>query len=186
MRFLERTKSVHGRVGTVEGHSPARRLAMDIQKAISYICFPPCKAMRKRALQFLAIIFLTAGFWILHHVGKRSSDEVKYQQWQRSIRPYATAVFLENHLPKSIGKALRLPALEDYYLHRDDKISQELLASGYLIRIQLSGTNTTQISDTLAKATKGTEAKWELGLRSMVLTCRPQDVPLLTSGLKDD
>ena len=144
--------------------------------------------MRKRTLQILAVTFLTAAalwaVWILHNTGKRSSDEAKYRQWQRSIHPHQRVLFLQRHLPKSIGEALRLPALEGYYLHKDDEISSELLASGYLIKIRLAGSNTTQIYDKLTKVTKGTGAKWELGLNNMVLTCRTQDVPLLTSGLE--
>ena len=100
---------------------------------------------------------------------------------------------MERHLPTSLSKHLHLPAREQRYLEKNEEIGEALRASGYLTNVHIAVTNAgarrTQMADRLRKATQGNHAKWEFSVRSnavIVLTCRPQDVPLCIRAIESN
>jgi hypothetical protein len=134
--------------------------------------------------------------------GNPSTDEERYQQWTRPWDAVMRIQTLEYYLPKSLSTPLRLPALQQQYVDKDESIYQALHASGYLTNVHIALTNVAltnsgasrtrlaaidkiardnQISDRLRKATQENHAKFEFYVWSnsvVVLTCRPQDVAL--------
>ena len=76
---------------------------------------------------------------------------------------------------------------------KEEKICDALVASGYLTNVHIAvanaGARRTQIADRLRKATRASHANWEFYVRSnavVVLTCRPQDVPVCTRALESN
>ena len=140
--------------------------------------------MSKRTLRILAAALLVATvLWALNTSRRATSDEARYQQWQRSMDSWVRVVFVERHIPSSLSKVLHLRALEQRYVDKNEKIGEALHASGFLTNVHIAvsnaGARRTQIADRLRKATQGSGAKWEFYVRSnavVVLTCRPQDV----------
>jgi len=142
--------------------------------------------MRKRWLQILGVIFVAfVALWLLGSAGSATTDEERYQQWQRPIDSMTRVAFLQHHLPNNVSRILHLSALEQRYVDKNEDIEQALLTSGYLTNVDIAVTNAgpprTQIADRLRKATGTNHVKWEFHVRSnalVVLTCRPEDVAL--------
>ena len=148
--------------------------------------------MRKRPLQLLGVALVVAAVaWVLSSHRNATNDEARYRQWQRPVGSWARLVFLERHLPTSLSKALHLPALEQRYLDKNEKLGETLLASGYLTNLHIAVTNAgtirTQIASRLRRATQGSRAKWEFYVRSnavVVLTCRPEDAAICSRAVE--
>jgi hypothetical protein len=140
--------------------------------------------MSNRPLQVVAVMLLAAAvLWALNTPRKATSDEARYRQWQRPIDSWVRVVFVERHIPSGLSTVLRLPALEQRYLDKYERISEALKTSGYLTNVHIAmsnaGSQRTQIAAPLRRATQASGAKWEFYVRSntvVVLTCRPQDV----------
>ena len=150
--------------------------------------------MGKRPIQILSLsLLIAAAVWGLGSLRNPTSDEARYQQWQRPVGSWARLVFLEHHLPATLSKAFHLPALEQRYLDKNEKIEEALVTSGYLTNVHIAVSNAgacrTQIADRLRQATRKDHAKWEFFIRSnavVVLTCRPQDVSLCVRAVEND
>ena len=84
--------------------------------------------MSKRTLQILAAALLLATmFWALSTPRKAASDETRYRQWERPIDSWVRVVFVERHLPASLSRVLHLPALEQRYLDKHERIGEARL-----------------------------------------------------------
>lgn len=139
--------------------------------------------MSKRPLQILAAVLLAIGLWALNTPRKATSDDARCRQWQRSIDSWVRVVFVERHIPSGLSTVLRLPALEQRYLDKRERIFEALKTSRYFTNVHIAvsnaGSQRAQIAARLRRATQESDAKWEFYVVSnavVVLTCRPQDL----------
>ena len=150
--------------------------------------------MSKRPVQILSVALqIAAAAWALGSASKATSDEARYEQWQRPIDTWVRLYEFESHLPTSLSKTLYLPTLEQRCLDKNEKIEEALIASGYLtsarVAVPNAGLYRTQIGDRLRKATRGTDAKWVFWVQSnavVVVTCRPRDVAACVRAIEND
>jgi len=150
--------------------------------------------MSKRSVQILSVALLIVGaVWAPSSAKNATSNEARYQQWQRPIDTWVRLVSLERHLPSGFSKAFRLSALEQRCLDKAEKIEEALVTSGYLTNVPVAVPNAsafrTQIGNRLRKATETNHVKWGFFIRSnevVVLTCRPQDVGLCVRAIESD
>ena len=91
-------------------------------------------------------------------------------------------MYLRVHLPTSLSMRLPLDEFDQWSIHKNDTIGQQLLASGYLTNLYIAVTdaepNRTSIANRLLKAGQRSGMKWEFYVLTnamVVLTCRPQD-----------
>jgi hypothetical protein len=130
---------------------------------------------------------------MLRNPGSSVSDEGNYTEWRRTIRSASRIMSVERHLPQSFSRFFRLPNLEEKYVDQHSALGDSLVASGYLTNVSITMTNPQgqrmQIVNRLTKAFPGRDNEWEFYIRSnttLVITCRPQYVPVCNQALENN
>ena len=145
--------------------------------------------MGKRKLQILAAVCLclclvVAVSWL---AAQPNSDDARYRDLSRSRRLFALTVSAEKGF---LGVLFRPLRLSDRYVKRFDARRDQLLECGYLTNVCITVTNANsrrvQVIGRLESAAKGTDTlicKLSWSSNSVVIVCRPQDVPCLRRAL---
>jgi hypothetical protein len=120
-------------------------------------------------------------FWVCLPASVGNTDAARYQRWQHTERLYRKAVWWRNQLPQGLARLFHVSALPQKYIKEREKLTETLVASGYLTNVTVAAapTNSTQFTATIARIRKACQGRdeWNISLlrNGVVITCRPQD-----------
>src|SRR5258708_25292664 len=143
------------------------------------------------------------GGWIFSVFDSGTTDAAKYKRWGRTGRIEAMVRSMNRRLPASFVSVCRLSHLEEKYGERWEAECEALVASGYLTNVALAITRaeeppdaatynqhlTTVIRQTADQIRKALRGRGEFCCTYpsngvVLITCRPQDVPLCAEALR--
>jgi len=148
----------------------------------------PNNRVRKRKTQILLVCSLlaTLAVWALLLPRAPSSDEGRFLSLKRSRAAFARVRQVESWLPAGLSSLLHLASHESTYWRRYEDQRQHLLASGYLVEVQVTATDRTPLQTwtAIADVFRATGAFYSaIGpdpTGRIVVTCRPESAHLCT------
>ncbi len=150
--------------------------------------------MSKRKIQAIAVasLLVLVAVWYFTTTPTAKTDEARYRQLIGTARSHGRALSIERRLPKNLVRLFHLDDLETKYRERYDALKQALVSSGYLVEVSLVVTNrpVLQTFYLVQKAFQGTGAFYAIRgsawTNEIVVTCRPENVPICRKAVSGD
>jgi hypothetical protein len=150
--------------------------------------------MRKRKVHIFVVCSMLCALavWTLLPPRHSSSDDGRFRSLKRSHAAFGRVKRVESFLPGGLVRLLRLPGLESRYWRSYEEQRQHLLASGYLVEVPVMATNRTtlQTLTAIGKVFQGAGAYYTVRGNALtnriVITCRPESVPLCAKAVANE
>jgi len=161
--------------------------------------------MTKRKLRLIvaACAIVVLGLWIFGIFWGRTSDAARHRAWGRTGRIWSELRSVNKRLPTGFVRVFRLSRLEQEHEDRWGAERDALVASGYFTNVALTIPRAEeppdtapyyehrravirQTADRVRKALQG-HGEFQCSYPSngvVIITCRPQDVPLCAEALQ--
>jgi hypothetical protein len=148
--------------------------------------------MRKHKVQVFLVCSLLGALatWLLLPPHTSGSDDGRFRSLKRSEAVFTRLKRAEALLPGALVRLLHLRELESKYWTRCEDRRQCLLTSGYLVEVPVTATNRTtlQMHTAIGNVFQAAGAYYTSrgNAPRVVVTCRPESVPLCAKAVTND